>query len=492
MAFTGILLNHPAWIAGVDLKRAWLPGDYEYRDWNRAALRGGTEAGGRVFLFGEPGVWELRGGAPVPFSEGLPEGAYGRDVRALAGTEGDEPLLFAGTRAGLFVRRLTGAGETWRPVPLAGEEKLVVDLAATPGGMVALTRSHAFRAPPSAPLAFAPMPLLRAEEPDRRESLFRLIFEMHYGGTWGPAGRTAVDAIGAASAFLAFTGAWFWWRRRRGTLARGRGGRWARSGLLLHARWGAWLAPFLLFVGLTGIFQRPPFLVAVAEVAYPRSLYPAPAPEGEWHDKLRRALYLPGRDALLLATVDGFHEGPADGRGVFQSVPGGPPVSVMGVTALAEEEDGVLLVGSMTGLYRWDRRNGAVADAVTGEPPPSGSGPPVGDRRVAGYVPTPEGVLWTDYERGLRDVRDEPVRLPLPPDLADGGRISLWHALFEIHNGRIFSFLLGWWAWIVIPLGGLFYLSVAGSGLFDRYAPRLRPKEKGSVPRGGIGGSNRS
>ena len=216
--------------------------------------------------------------------------------------------------------------------------------------------------------------------------------------------------------------------------------------------------------------------MAVAEVTYPRSLYPAPAPEGEWPDKLRRALYLPRRNALLLATADGFYEGPADGRGLFRPVYGGPPVSVMGVTVLREEGEGTLLVGSMTGLYRWDRASGAVKDAVTGEVPPSaGSGPPVGERLVAGYARTAEGVWWTDYERGLRDAWDRPASLPLPPDLADGGRISLWHALFEMHNGRIFSFLLGWWAWIVIPLGGLLYLLAAGSGFFDRLAPRLRP-----------------
>ena len=108
MGATGVLLNHPDLIEGIDLPRAWLPGDYEYRDWNRASLRGVVDWEGGRYYFGEPGIWRDRPGAgPEPFNEGLPPKSYRRDVRAVAAAP-ELGLLLAATRGGLYARGLIG------------------------------------------------------------------------------------------------------------------------------------------------------------------------------------------------------------------------------------------------------------------------------------------------------------------------------------------------------------------------------------------------
>ena len=59
-------------------------------------------------------------------------------------------------------------------------------------------------------------------------------------------------------------------------------------------------------------------------------------------------------------------------------------------------------------------------------------------------------MICADYDAGLTDRRGRVTGPPMPLELKDGGRISLWHFLFELHNGRLLSFLLGWWTWLVV------------------------------------------
>lgn len=501
MAVSGVLLNHPDALSGVDLPRSWLPGDYAYREWNRNSLRGSLRGeGGELFLYGEAGVWRWEPGAaePVPDAEGFERSVYYRDTRALlrvnATLDGSGPYLLAGTRGGLWGRSL--AGGPWRPVSLApagaggSGRETVVDLLEADGALLAVTRDRVYRGDTAWPPRFVDATPARAPEPDRRLPLFRLIFHAHSGEAWGLRGRLVVDALGVVLVVLCLTGAGFWWRKRRRTLARGAGGRLARVGLGWHLRLGLWASPLLLLVAATGFFQRPPFLIAVAFTEYPERFHPAPSDPNPWHDLLRKAAYDPVRRTLLLATADGFYSGPVGGSRPFEREWGGPPVSVMGATVLRRAPDGLLWVGSMSGLYVWDRASGWVTDAFTGRPPRPGQGGPVGQQQVVGWVGVADGrVLVADYGLGLVDGEGQLQAaagvLPMPEELREGGRISLWHALFELHNGRLFGFLLGWWTWVVVPLGGLALLAQVATGVLDRWLPHRKPRSA-AEKRGGV------
>jgi hypothetical protein len=439
----------------------------------------------------------------------------------------EQGTLLAGTRGGLYVRHPSDPSGAWRRLPLGGgppealqkrlgggpppgretlerrnaperepgarrgpsEDETVVDILRVGNEVLILTRSNVFAARLDAPSGvptpaserFRHVALSRTDENGREESLFRLIFEMHPGRTWGLPGRLLVDAAGVLLVFFTVTGAWFWWRKRRRTLAQGTGGRLARSGLALHLRLGLWAAPLLLFVTLTGFFQRPPFLIAIANATYRIEHYPGVRSANPWHDKLRKAVFDPARGVVVFSTADGFYETPAEAlpknEATLAPVPGmTPPVSVMGATAFRCQSDGSYLIGSMSGLYLWDRVTDNVRDLFTGLEPAEPTGPPVGEHRVVGLLSTGKGWLWADYDRGLLTPEGEPAGLPMPPELADGGRISLWHALFEVHNGRAFGVLLGWWSWIVVPLGGLILLTVTFTGVYDYLLPKWRKR----------------
>jgi hypothetical protein len=490
MAVSGVLLNHPELIAGADLPRTWIPGDYNYRDWNRNSLRGIVIGpAGEQYIYGEAGVWRLDPGsrAPEVASAGLDPSVYYRDTRSLVLVEAPKPFLLAGTRGGLF-SRILGGNDSWQRVGLGRGEvrEAVVDLLRVEDRLFALTRSHLYAAPLDLPLEFVDATPARESKPDRGIPLFRLVFHLHSGEVWGLPGRLAVDLVGLTLGFLTVTGGYFWWRKRRRTLARGAGGRLARTGLSWHARLGIWLSPVVLFVAVTGLFQRPPFLIAIVNAAYPPRYHPAAAETNPWHDLLRKVAYDPGRRGLVLSTADGFYEGPADLSRPFRRVVGGPPVSVMGATVFRQGLSGRYWVGSMSGLYVWDRRRGWVIDAFTGQPPFFAARGPVGDHKVVGFA-AGDRIAIADYDRGLTGLDGRPVDFPMPEIIDRGGRISLWHALFEFHNGRLFGFLLGWWVWLVVPLGGFGLLAEVMTGVFDRWLPKFAKRRPRSARADGKG-----
>lgn len=476
LSLSGVVLNHPDLISSLDLPRNILPGDYSYREWNRAAFRATLKLpDSRILVYGESGIWlaESPGARPKDWSQGLEQTAWAKDTRALLIPTGSK-AVYAATREGLYVREARSDAPSWRKVGLPGGDAQIVDLFEAKGTVYALTRSNLYRSKDGT--HFEPCALGRTTEPYDNPSLFRLIFDLHRGSVWGTAGRLLVDFAGIACVFFALSGGWFWYRKKRRSLFATVGGKAARTGLKYHINLGVWLSPLLLLVTLTGIFQRPPFLIAIAYLDYPAWLHPAPADPNPWEDKFRKALYDPVIDRIVISTNLGVHEADLSaveaGNASLVKVYRNPPISVMGATVFKKEardpRGRKYLVGSMSGLYLWDRDTGRSVDAFTGSLPTEVSGPPVGANMVMGYGETGGTILWADYSRGLLDARSNPLDWPMPVELSEGGRISLWHALFELHNGRMFEAVLGWWYWIVVPLSGLLFLAVICTGLYDR------------------------
>jgi hypothetical protein len=94
---------------------------------------------------------------------------------------------------------------------------------------------------------------------------------------------------------------------------------------------------------------------------------------------------------------------------------------------------------------------------------------------VAVYRGRPLAVA--DYRTGLLSLTRHGRWQPeMPEELTAAGRISLWHALFELHNGRIFQDWIGAAHWLVVPLGGLLLLLVIATGTIDWLRRQRRTK----------------
>src|SRR5690606_41325894 len=73
-----------------------------------------------------------------------------------------------------------------------------------------------------------------------------------------------------------------------------------------HNKIGELTFVFLAIMYLTGIFLRPPFLIAIANVEVPPVKYSNLDQPNPWYDKLRDLLYDNDKDQMLVSTLDGM------------------------------------------------------------------------------------------------------------------------------------------------------------------------------------------
>lgn len=468
-SLSGILLNHRRLIASWDLPRGLLPRSYHVDGWTQGAAVGSVALGrDSVLLYGGEGIWltQDRGQHFIPFMEGLPKGADRRLMRRMV----------YNTRRGAFALSQDALyqleGERWNKVDLPLDETLT-DLALQGDSLVVMGRSHLFITQlPYQQFSVLTLPA-SPDLPEHRTTLFRTLWALHSGEMFHLVGRLFVDALGVVLLLLSLSGVLMFFLprymkrlqrrsteqyrtrvKRRVARLQKRLKRYDR----LHRVLGYWLFIPLFLLVLTGMFLRPPLLVAVAKPKVPTCPGTALHSDNPWDDALRRMVYSPWKQAWILSTREGVFRCSRLGL-PMEKIEKTPPISVMGahVFQLEKGKPDVLLVGSFMGLFRWDLSTGEVTDLYTGGAPEPVGFMPFGEHKVAGYA----GDLGS--ARGIAFEYDVPCREIAQPEEMGKGRISLFYAMLELHTGRLYVFLgpLGI-LWIFLSGSMMLWLLISG------------------------------
>jgi hypothetical protein len=143
----------------------------------------------------------------------------------------------------------------------------------------------------------------------------------------------------------------------------------------------------------------------------------------------------------------------------------------MGCNVLEPVGENQLMVGSFSGMYLWNIRNGMVSDFFTGQSyrAPEGMTRPIGANTVAGFVQTNEKSWWFDYSGGAIEINTKQRQTslaPMPEEIRKASPMSLWNVSLEIHTGRIFENLVGMFYILFVPIAGICILLVLISGFF--------------------------
>lgn len=532
--FSGIILNHRTLVADINVDRGLLPSAYRYSDWNNGIFRGtlrlhNGEASNSVLIYGNNGIWRYDSGSVTDFNAGLPSGVDYRNIKGMTITSGGE--IFAASMFGLYRYHYSDSGpdsdsdsgfdsewQYWEPLnsQIHDDEKLT-DICMIGDTLVVLGRSYVYRSLPPYH-NFERIELKAPEGYDGKVSLFKTVWMLHSGELFGLAGKIFVDLIGLLLSLICITGLVFWllpkyMRYKRKSLKDNfsphlrKAGKTVKYSLLIHDRLGRYTFPVLLFLVITGWSLRPPVLLALVFSESRPVPYTKLDSSNPWNDKLRMLRYDSSQGDWILSTSDGFFTFRS-----FDDVPlkieKTPPVSVMGLNVFQKENtsksntvcggdiigknitgmqdsalcnrkayevvtEGEWIVGSFSGLYRWNREKGTVTDYFTGDEVEDVSGPPFGKYAVAGYSEdfTPcdlskkvlSSSLKTSAEQDNQKVYStyKPLiveyyggtdLLPMPEDFSCLP-ISLWNLALEIHTGRIYTFLGD---------GTLFYIFCAG------------------------------
>ncbi len=469
MGLSGIALNHPQLIKRFSLKNQLMPANYQYCKWNRLSWRDAAisrQHNNILYVGGKEGVWQSlnRGKNFTRLADGFPAAAYEKDTFCLLLADYDkQETLFAGTRSGLFYLE----NQDWQRVkhPILGSRP-VVDLVQVENRILAFTDSAAFTAnADNYPPNFTALKLPRRRD-NARLPLFRWLRKIHDGSIFGFTGRLFVDIIGLVLVFLSFSGLLIWhviFNKKRGwkTILSGRifslNYRW-------HLKLGSISAVFIAITALSGAFAQPPLLLTIARLQTPAGLQPQENAVNPWNKQIQRAAYLKSRKLLLIATKQGIFSGPPDGSRDFFRRPDVVPIHGMGALVFKSLDDAKLLIGSFSGLYLWDTAGRVVTELKAGAQAGSPDrGQPIMATGV--LIENGEPLLAIDYESGLEPLKPRLKIVPAMPDiLRSQSRISLWHTLFELHNGRIFAEYIGPFYWFITPAGALFFCLILTSG----------------------------
>lgn len=486
---TGILLNHPRWIASWSVPRWMVPPSYRIDDWNRGALRtmvfSATDPS-LGFLAGTEGVWKTADGGRTfqPMTSGYPTSRADRRTNHVLLLENGGPArLLAATRGGLFTCTLDD--ETWNPVALGPEAEEVRKVLLAGDRLIAVTASHVY-ASAAAKLRFQPVPLTRVAgsegEAERKLTLTKLAFALHSGEIWGLPGRLLIDAVGLLLVFLSVSAMYMWYfprakrwfPRKRPGAARWQGAQRRAFQWLwrYHIDIGLWTAAFLVLIAATALFMPPSPLVSLSvRTAVPPQYWPGPLPEDPWHESIGNAAYDPSADEIVLEAWGALWRGPANLSGPFAKDAAAPPFGGMGTNVMEFTRDGSLVVGSFSGLYECRPGGGPVVDLKTGQARVPGRGRrSAGGWKVTGYFETPSGERFAvTHDDGIVEIdgAQRNGRFSMPAATALGHRMPLWNFLFEVHNGRIVRDWTGSAYFLIPVLGALGLLALCVSGLYD-------------------------
>ncbi len=470
MSFSGIFMNHPNAIGDISVDKSIVPQQYYLRNWNRSAL---TDAAyidkNTAFFAGRQGIWKSDDGGRTftYFMKGdFPVSPYWKKTRDIF-LEKANNRLFAATAAGLFSADIFSGN--WQKI--RSEEKYedfqkIVD---ANGRLLAFSKSNIYEINDAGNLRKIET---SRHEPEPQMSMIDLFFDLHGGEAWGLPGKLIYDAAGLITIFLCISAFYIWFYPKKLKWFRGRAKKNTSRFKIFykyHLKLGFWSALILLVIAGTGLFMRPPLLVALVREHFPVKYYPGIRHDNPWHDKIRNAMYDPVEDKIIIDATDGYWIGDASLEKDFHKEDPPIPIFPMGATVFEVEENGDYLIGSFIGLHRINRETGKIRDVVRSRDTAISESVRPGDYMITGYFETPSGEkIVTTHNAGLFPVNTSAAgRFKMPERIAEDYRMPLWNYMFEIHNARFFEGIIGSWYIIVVPFGSLLFIILILTGIYD-------------------------
>lgn len=466
-ALSGIVLNHRNLFSGADISRNLLPQDYGYTNWNNASVKGSLKLkSDSILVYGNVGIWQTDSSfnSINEFMTGLPDGIDNRKIfKILESSNGD---LFAATLFGLYKYNIQK--NTWEQNEYF--KGLVLDISQKQDTLLLLNRSHLYKT--TNLKTFTEITLPSPIGYDDKVGLFKTLWVIHSGEIYGHLGVLFTDFIGLVFIFLSITGLIYWlapkvMRRRRESGKNTKEiAKLNRFSLKWHNKLGWILLFFLVLTTATGMFLRPPLLIAIANSKVGKIPFSELDTPNAWYDKLRKVVYDEQNERYVFATIDGLFTTDTQFKAPMMGVRNQPPISVMGVNVFEQIEKHMFLVGSFEGLFVYDELSGKTYDYIERKEHQRkiSRGKPIGQHMVAGFSRDfYGGQVFFDYNSGAQNLTGAVPFVEMPKRI-ENQQMSLWNLALEIHTMRIWGALIGSFYILLIPLSGLSILFILISG----------------------------
>ncbi len=484
-ALSGIVLNHRILFSDFSVNRNLLGHNYQYRNWNMSSLKSVLRVDSNFYiLYGNVGMWRADSSLEniTRFDKGIPETVDQRKIGVMfKGKKGD---MFAGSLFGLY--HFDKKTNKWKELPLPNGSERIYSILENKHGFYVMGRNNIYHsASSSAPYKFEVVKLKEPENYDGKIGLFQTFWQIHNGDIFGLTGKLIMDLVALLFIFLVLTGIYHWIAPRRMKHRRLADKnyddikKWKRKTKKWHNKLGNWFLILLLLSTLTGMFLRPPLLIAIATSKVSKIPFTHLDNPNPWHDRLRAMLYDEAKGIYLIGTATGIYAVDE----YFEKQPHyfkhQAPISVMGINELSKLNDKEYLVGTFLGLFRWNPYNGETIDYLTNEKgvvwDPNAR--PLSDKMVGGYFKKANGhEYYFDFNNGVTNIRHHDYFPAMPEQVLGESPMSLWNFAQETHTGRIYRFMFGKLYILFIPLSGMTILMLLIVGW--RLERRLYTKPK--------------
>lgn len=459
---SGIILNHRDAVSGMEVSRNLLPKSYQIRNFNNGIVRGTLAlSSDSLLIFGNCGVWltDEKFDQLSDYNTGFPKGVDNRNIKNIVKTS--DGKIWCATLYGLY--RLSQ--DCWMPVGLPGNTERVSDVCLSEDSCraIAVTRSQLYLQGTDG--SFEPLTIAKPNHYDGKISLFKTVWHLHSGELFGITGKIIADLIALNLIFLSLTGIIVFIlpysirAKVRKQLSAVRTKNVFKWNFKWHNSIGYYTLPFVILIVFTGMCLRPPLMIPFVM----NKTTPIPGTDLDsdncWHDKLRALRWDKDDRSWLLSTSEGFYRiKTLSGKPSAISKESAPPVSPMGITVFQKEGSGNWLIGSFSGLYRWNPSDGIVQNYFTGEKSNNTQKAfSLSSHVVSGFTSDTATPVIFDYAKGADNY------LPRS-QLIENQPISLWNFALELHVGRCYSPFLGPISDLFVFISGFIILMILISG----------------------------
>lgn len=478
-------MNHREFFSGVDAPRTILPENFQYKNWNNGALKGNLILNkDSILVYGNIGIWLTDSTFQdyTSFNTGFPKGMDNRKIFDVH--QSNDGNLYSATQFGLFAYDFNL--KKWKKLTIDAAIKRFVAIESVGDSLFVLNRSFLFKGTSKGSASeFEKIELNKPEGYKKEVSLFETIWQIHSGEIFGLPGKLFVDILGIITFFLSVSGIVYFffpgWIKKRKKKSKSvtriiRINKWS---LKWHNHIGAWAFASLILLFFTGMFLRPPLLIAIAKSKVVPVKYSHLDQPNPWYDKLRDLLYDSTKNQFMLSTSEGmYHFTTSSYQPILYNIQ--PPVSVMGINTLEPFDEGSYMIGSFSGLFLWHPSHPEIYNYAMGRIYQGNtSGRPIGDYKVTGCISDVKGRQYmVDYDQGVIPLYHKNPFPGMPENIIAESKMSLWNLSLEIHTGRFFQNLIGSFYILIVPLSGLVGVMVVLSG-YLLWRKRYRNRKKG-------------
>ena len=517
---SGIILNHRQLFAGCEVSRSLMPSAYHIKNFNNGIIKGSIKINHRIsktpsdsiLAYGYGGVWltdaEMK--SWKDFNKGLPKNVDGRNIRNIVQTKNGEIWC----AAMMDVYRFDG--KEWKKFPLADNEERIADITLTKDStnIIAMTRSAVYEiSGKKTDAANEKRDAISEKTNVTRKiigqpegfvpeiTLFKTVWNLHSGAFFGLAGRLVVDAIAIILIILSLTGIVLFIlpyriRKQKRLLTNELQKDKLKENkldsaeikermkvlgkrMVWNAKWhnkiGYTTIILTLWLSITGMCLRPPLMIPLAMNKTTEKVKDG----NVWHDKLRAIRWDAAEGNWLVSTSEGFLrvDEHFQHKPILLNKEKAPKVSPMGVNVFESDGKGDWLIGSFSGMFRWNPEKNLIVDYFTGKANQGKSMIPISSSLVSGYSKDFFGgkeVIF-DYSKGASFGKTTST-----PELLSATPMSLWNVALELHVGRCYSPFLGPLSDLFVFISGLLITLVLLSGYIILHR---RKKKSPKLPR---------